>query len=111
MGHLLYGSPPTQLDIDDRTLAHLQIVITSKLRRNESFTLTIPADATVGTGRRTLWVHCTIPIQFSYFGSRMPAINGTWIDALMRTANSTRGLYPVPEPEPEPVLEHPAHAA
>jgi hypothetical protein len=41
----------------------------------------------------------------------MPAINGTWIDVLMRTANSTRGLYPVPEPEPEPVLEHPAHAA
>ena len=99
MGHLLYGSPPTQLEIDDRTLAHLQIVITGKLRRSESFTLTIPADATTGTGRRTLWVHCTIPIQFSYFGSRMPAINVAWIDVLTRAANSGQGLHPIDEPD------------
>lgn len=109
MGHLLYGSPPTQLEIDDRTLAHLQIVITAKLRRSESFTLTIPADSSIGTGRRTLWMHCTIPMQFSYFGSRMPAINVAWIDVLNRAVNSSQGLYPLDEPDP--AISDPASAA
>jgi hypothetical protein len=98
MGHLLYGSPPTQIDIDDRALAHLQIVITGKLRRSEAFTLTIPADAAAGTGRRTLWMQCTIPMQFSYYGSRMPAINPAWIELLSRAANSGQGLRPIDEP-------------
>ncbi len=101
MGHLLYGSPPTQLEIDDRTLAHLQIVIVGKLRRNESFTLTIPGDDTTGIGRRTLWMNCTIPVQFSYFGSKMPAVNKEWIIVLDRAASSGQGLFPVKEPEQE----------
>lgn len=109
MGHLLYGSPPTQLDIDDRTLAHLQIVITAKLRRSEAFLLTLPADAPSGIGRRALWMHGSLPIQFSYFGSRMPAINPEWIELLTRAANSGQGLRPLDEPARS--LVPPARAA
>jgi hypothetical protein len=99
MGSLEYGTPPSRVEIDDRTLAHLQIVITSKFRRDERFTLTLDAEAERGRGRLAVWLHPTIPLQFSYAGSRQPAINPAWLEALMARAN-TGNLVIVPEPEP-----------
>jgi hypothetical protein len=37
MGSLLYGNSGTAVEFEDRALIHLQIVITNKLRRRESF--------------------------------------------------------------------------
>jgi hypothetical protein len=98
MGKLLYGTPPTEHDIEDRLLAHLQIVIVNKFRRGESFAFTIPASAQAGTGRQTLWLNPSIPVQFAFHGSRMPAMNPAWVQELMNEANSGRGLSTVPEP-------------
>jgi hypothetical protein len=46
---------------------------------------------------------------YKFYGSRRPPLNPAWIDALAYTANSTSGLYLVPEP-PEPTALVPPEA-
>ena len=96
MGTLTYDSK-LSADFDDRTLAHLQIVVGAKLRRNEAFYFSWKDDASIGNGRTVIWMHPTIPVSFKFFGSRPPAINREWIDELMLLANTPSGLYLVPE--------------
>lgn len=98
MGYLYYGRPGEEIDIDDRTLAHLKIVILAKLRRAESFAFSFQHDVKDGSGRSTIWLHPAIALQFNFLGSRQPAINRTWLDALMISANSVDGLRILPEP-------------
>ncbi|MCT1364099.1 MULTISPECIES: ATP-dependent DNA ligase [unclassified Microbacterium] len=97
MGKFLYeGDEKTE--IEDRALTHLQLVMTAKLRRGEPFPFSWKNDASVGGGRITVWVHAGSSLVFKYHGSRQPAINRAWVDALAFTANSPTGLYLVPEP-------------
>ena len=35
MGKFTYGSPAVEVELDDKVLAHVKAIITSKLRRNE----------------------------------------------------------------------------
>lgn len=98
MGKLIYGAPTWSLEFDDRTLAHLRVVIVAKLRRAETFTFSWKLDVVAGTGRSSIWLHQAIPLQFVFFGGREPILNRAWIDALMATANSPSGLELVPEP-------------
>lgn len=115
MGKFIYEGT-VKVDFDDRTLAHLQIVIGGKLRRNESFHFTWKDDTSIGDGRTSVWLHSHCAIVYKYYGSRRPRLNTAWIDALAFTANSPGGLYLVPEP-PEPLerdrtrlgAEHEAH--
>jgi hypothetical protein len=85
-------------DFEDRLLAHLQVVIGAKLRRGESFPFTWKDDSSVGAGRTTVWMHPRANITYKFYGSRPPAINRAWVEALMYTANAVGGLYVVPEP-------------
>jgi len=85
-------------EIEDRALLHLQLVITAKLRRGEPFPLSWREDASVGGGRVTVWMQPASSLVFKYYGSRQPAINRGWVEALAFTANSPGGLYLVPEP-------------
>ena len=39
MGTLHYGGSEASVHIEERALAHLKVVVATKLRRNESFTL------------------------------------------------------------------------
>ena len=103
MGKLIYGAPTWSMDFDDRELAHLRIVIVTKLRRGESFSLSWRADSASGMGRNSIWLHQAIPLQFVFFEDREPVLNRAWIDALMTKANSVSGLEIVPEPVPNPV--------
>jgi hypothetical protein len=98
LGTLFYGSDRTAVDIDDRTLAHLQLAVVAKLRRHESFSLTWRDSDGSGQGRHVLWVHESIPLRFVYAGSRMAAINRAWVDAMLATATTTTGMRVVPEP-------------
>src|SRR5690606_2111885 len=41
MGTLFYGSQGTPIDINDRALSHIKVVIVAKLRRGEAFTLSL----------------------------------------------------------------------
>ena len=99
MGKLTYEGN-LHVEFDDRVLAHLQIVIGSKLRRGEAFHFSWRDDVSVGDGRTTIWVHPRSSLVYKYYGSRRPTLNRAWIDALAQTANSPSGLYLVPEPPP-----------
>ncbi len=97
MGKLLYGSPPEVVEFDDRILAHLDMVIIAKLRRDEKFTLTWN-DCSGADRRCTLWLHPAIPLQFRFDGTEQQKINRAWLEELMNTANTGAGLQIVPEP-------------
>jgi hypothetical protein len=83
---------------DDRVLAHLQIVIGNKLRRNESFYFSWSTPPGSGEGRTTIWLHPAIPLEYKYSGGRMPTINREWVELLSQCANRSGGLRILPEP-------------
>jgi hypothetical protein len=97
MGKLIYGAG-IQIDFDDRALAHLHIVISSKLRRGEKFFFSWQDDGSVGSGRSSIWLEPSIPLYFKFLGSKHPDINRAWIEALVVSGNSTMGLTFIPEP-------------
>jgi hypothetical protein len=109
MGRLIYGSPGTAIEIDDRALAHIKVAILAKLRRDEKFALSWQHGSEGGGGRSTIWLHPSIPLQFVFNGSRQPSLNRAWIDELLVTANSAGGLQLIPEPGAEPGTEHGDH--
>lgn len=96
MGTLHYGSPAVAFPIEDRTLAHLELVIVAKLRRQESLAFAL-TDEKSGQ-RQAMWLSPASTIRFEYDGP-MPEINRVWLQELVDTANSTTGLKIVPEPE------------
>jgi len=97
MGKLTYDST-LSADFDDRLLAHLQVVIGAKLRRGESFYFSWRDDPLAGGGRSTIWLQPGISLTFKYFGSRIPALNREWLEALSLSSNSSTGLQVVLEP-------------
>lgn len=101
MGKLIYDSNMSA-EFEDRILAHLQIVIGAKLRRNESFFFSWQEDQMTGGGRNTVWLDTALPLRFKYVGSRMPLINPRWIALLTDSANSGAGLRVLTEPEEGP---------
>lgn len=102
MGRLLYGDGGLPFEIDDRTLAHLHVVLTNKLRRAEPFFLHIPGGGASGSnGIRSLWIHPGLPIVLHFYGSRPPALNRVWIEKLMAGASGANGLTLLPEPAGE----------
>jgi len=97
MGKFVY-SDTVKVEIEDRALAHVHAVIGAKLRRAEPFFFTWRDDSSLGDGRTSVWVHPAQPLVFKFYGSRRPALNPAWVEALAHTANSPRGLHIVPEP-------------
>jgi hypothetical protein len=93
MGQFVYddGRP---IDVDDRTLAHLQVVIIDKLRRGESFSLSL------SDGKRLamMWLSPFTPLQFVYQGSRSARLNRAWIEELATHAGVSGVLNLSPEP-------------
>ena len=97
MGKFVYEGI-VKVDVEDRTLAHLQLVIGTKLRRVEAFHFSWRDDPSIGDGRTTVWIYPRCTLVYKFYGSRSPSLNRAWIDALAYTANSPAGLYVVPEP-------------
>jgi len=95
VGKLIYGD--REIEIEDRTLAHLKIVMLTKLRRSESFAFNYAHDVNSGSGRCTLWVHPSISLEFAFYGNRSPELNREWVEALLMSANSPDGLRVLPE--------------
>ena len=98
MGTLIYGHGDLTVDFDDRTLAHLQVVIGTKLRRRESFLLSWSDDTQDSERRSSIWLDSSVPLYFRYLGTRMPDLNHDWIAQLMAGANSGAGLVLMAEP-------------
>ena len=97
MGSLYYGNDDAPIQVEDRALAHLKVVIATKLRRNESFTLSwrhLDADT---AGRSTIWLHPSIPLRFVFQESETPELSRSWIEALAHSANSSGGITLIEE--------------
>ncbi|WP_406245687.1 hypothetical protein ACI7YT_11615 [Microbacterium sp. M] len=97
MGTLHYGASDDAIHIEDRALAHLKVVIATKLRRQESFTLSWQHPEGDAVGRSTIWIHPSIPLRFTFDEPEAPELNAKWIEALMHSANSTGGISLVDE--------------
>jgi hypothetical protein len=99
MGSLVYATGrPDAIQFDDRTLAHLQIVIGAKLRLRQSLFFSWLDSVDIGGGRGSIWLDATIPLAFSYTKSERHKINREWLELLMASANSSVGLQLMSEP-------------
>jgi len=87
MGTFRYGASQTALSIDDRTLAHLQTVVTTKLRRSEGMLL--HWDAPV---RGAAWIHPHCDISYEYDETGEIQLASEVLDRMMSEASGTRGL-------------------
>lgn len=99
MGSLLYGTN-VAIPIDDRALAHLQLVIYAKLRAHEAFAFTWKDEPGVGDGHGSIWISPGVSIVFKYAGSREPSLNREWLRQMRELSNQPSGLRLVPEPDP-----------
>jgi hypothetical protein len=105
MGILVIGSNGTHIAIDDRTLAHLRIVILAKLRRSESFAFNWDHGSGDDASASTVWMQPTMEVEFTLDSEEPVTINKQWADRLMHAANSVRGLEVIPEEQAAPSTE------
>ncbi|CAH0144002.1 hypothetical protein SRABI76_00617 [Microbacterium oxydans] len=97
MGSLYYGNDDEPIQVEDRALAHLKVVIATKLRRNESFTLSWRHLDSDPAGRSTIWLHPSIPLRFVFQEPETPELSRSWIEALAHSANSSGGITLIEE--------------
>ncbi|MGK9149351.1 hypothetical protein KXS11_17075 [Plantibacter flavus] len=86
MGTIVYGTSEQRFVLDDRTLAHLKTITLMKLRRNESFSITL-RDSSSDHGRVTLWLHPSIPLQFAFDTDETFDMDRPLLEELMHGAN------------------------
>lgn len=97
MGMIYYGGAAEPIHIEDRALAQLKVVIATKLRRNESFTLSWVHPEGDPVGRSTIWLHPSIPLRFVFDAPEAPPLDAEWITAMAHSANSSGGITMVSE--------------
>jgi hypothetical protein len=97
VGTIFYGGSATPIFIEDRALAHLKVVIATKLRRHESFTLSWQHPDDQPAGRTTIWLHPSIPLRFVFDDPEPAELSREWIEDLAQSANSSGGITLVAE--------------
>lgn len=91
VGHLYYGTTPEPVRIPDRLLAHIKVVVATKLRRGESFTISwTHVDGT--PGRSTLWLQPAIPLRFVFESAEPEQLHSPTLKDMADMANSSAGL-------------------
>ena len=97
MGTIYYGGSATPIHIEDRALAHLKVVVSTKLRRGESFTVSWQHPAGEPRGRSTIWLHPSIALRFVFDDPEPTELNRSWIEELAQSAKSSGGVQLVAE--------------
>lgn len=92
MGTIYYGGSATPIHIEDRVLAHLKVVVATKLRRGESFTVSWQHPEAEPGGRSTIWLHPSIPLRFVFDDPEQTTLNRAWIEELAQSASSSGGI-------------------
>lgn len=92
MGHLFYGNDGDPIVIPDRLLAHVKVVIATKLRRSESFTLSWRHADDAAPGRTTIWLQPAIPLRFVFDVAEAEVLDQALLQVLAKGANSSNGL-------------------
>jgi len=88
-------------------LAHLKVVIATKLRRSESFTLTWVHPDDQPAGRSVIWISPSIPLRFVQDDPEPIELNRAWIEDLARSASSSSGIILSPEHFNVPITAQP----
>jgi hypothetical protein len=107
VGTIYYGGGGMPIHIEDRALAHLKVVIATKLRRDESFTVSWKHPDDQPRGRSTIWLHPSIPLRFVFDDPEPTELSRAWIEELANSASSTGGIMLIAEhfdTGPVPVL-------
>src|SRR5690625_7375119 len=89
MGRIIYGNG-REIDIEDYTLAHVKVVILSKLRLGQSFSCSWQREET--SGRGTIWLDRAIPLEFVFDTDTRPSPNRRWTEALLNSATNAAGV-------------------
>ncbi len=103
MGYLYYGAGNEPIEMPDRLLAHVKVVIATKLRRNESFTLTWQHPAGSPAGRSTIWLQPAIELRFVFGSAEAEKLDPELLQRFANAASSSAGLV-------LDLDEHAAHA-
>lgn len=90
MAELIYGAEGDPVHMPEHLLAHVKIVVATKLRRNESFMLTWRHPD--GSGRSSVWLQPAIPLCFVFDSPEEPAIDHALLARLATAASSNGGL-------------------
>lgn len=92
MGILYYGASRLAIRIDDRTLAHVRVVATSKLRRNEPFLISWDNDRSAGSGRESLWIHPAGDLEYRFDDDAPVRLDTELLDSMMMSSFVSRGI-------------------
>ena len=82
--------------VDDRTLAHLHIVIARRFRDGENFSMVLPAVGDAAPIR--MWMDRDIPLSLTYVGLDTLGINSLWLSVLVQHSHRSGGLVVSAEP-------------
>ena len=102
MGLLSYADGVARICVPNRTLAHLETLITRKFRRGEAFLLASRIDLADGGGQISVWLGPRIPLALEYAGDSVVEVNWVWLDLLFESANRPGGLVLFDEPRTDP---------
>lgn len=91
MGTLFYGDGNDPIHLPDRLLAHVKVVTATKLRRNESFTLSW-RHGDDQPGRSTIWLQPAIPLRFVFASAESEMLDPELLTELAHAASSSGGM-------------------
>lgn len=92
MAKLFYGTSVEPIVVDDRLLAHVKVVVATKLRRGESFTLSWTHAPEEAGGRSTIWLQPSIPLRFVFDSEQQETLDQSLLQRMANDASSSRGL-------------------
>ena len=107
MGHLYYGNSVEPIEMPDRLLAHVKVVLATKLRRGESFTMSWQHPGDPLGARSTIWIQPSIPLRFVFATAEAEALDSAFLKELANAANSSGGLTIDPNAEPAAASSRP----
>lgn len=87
MGHLYYGGTANPIDMPDRLLAHVKVVVATKLRRGESFTMSWRDG-----GRSTIWLQPSIELRFVFSSPEPELLDPDLLQQLANEAATASGM-------------------
>ena len=92
MGTIQYGSSAEVIVVPDALLAHLKLVMITRMRRSESFTLSWEQRVAGAPRHSTVWVHYSMPLRFTFDGAEAPELDPALLDALMVSSYTAAGI-------------------
>ena len=92
MGTLIYDSVEPPIEIEDRALSHLKVVVLAKLLRGESFAVSWKHPPGKAGGRSTIWMNPAIPLRFIFEEAEPPELNQKWLAVMAESANALGGI-------------------